>query len=333
MEGVYDVSIEYNALGFRGPEIPYDKPDDVYRILLLGDSYIEALQVAYEDTVYAQLGEMLKDRRTPDGKRFQVFGVGATGWGTLQAYLYYHHEGYKFQPDLIVNFFVINDVADNNPAHFYNYRNLDFQIDGDTVQVIQGAAQDADLESTPGQRWFEALPPALQNTATFGLIRQWIAPPRIVVGLGGQLQSVHPQNYIYVSYPEIEGYPEGWQRTQRAYEIWADEARRNDATLWVVPVDISAEKITELSTYFRDSTADWIWDIDLPLKRLHDILDPLDVSLIPTREYYAAYAESVNQRPFDALFFTQDWHWNPAGHRVTAQLLAERLWEMSIVAR
>jgi hypothetical protein len=28
----------------------------------------------------------------------KVFGVGATGWGTLQRYLYYIHEGYRFSP-------------------------------------------------------------------------------------------------------------------------------------------------------------------------------------------------------------------------------------------
>lgn len=331
MDGVYDVLVEYNSLGFRGPEIPYDKPEDVYRILLVGDSYIEALQVDYAETIYAQLGGMLRSAQAPDGRRIEVFGVGATGWGTVQAYLYYHHEGYKFSPDLIVHFFVMNDVADNNPAQFYDYRDLDFRFEGDHVEVVHGQASSAETASSPGKRLLDALPTFLQNTRTSGLLRQLFDPPRLVVGLGGALEGVHPQNYIYVSYPEIEGYPEGWRRTQRAYEIWTREARANGAQLMVVQVDISAEKITELSTYFRDVTADWIWDMDLPAKRLEAILTPLNVPLIQTRDYYEAYAQSMGQRPFDALFFPQDWHWNAAGHRVTAQLLAETLCAQRIV--
>lgn len=331
MDGVYDVQVEYNSLGFRGPEIPYEKPEDVYRILLVGDSYIEALQVDYADTLYAQLGALLKDVHTSDGKRIEVFGVGATGWGTLQAYLYYHHEGYKFAPDLIVHFFVMNDVADNNPAQFYDYRDLDFKITGDQVEVVHGAASTVEVHEAPGKRLLDALPPFLQNTHSVNLIRQLFDPPRLVVGLGGALQGVHPQNYIYVSYPEIAGYPEGWRRTQRAYEIWANEARANAAQLMVVQVDISEEKITELSTYFRDVTADWIWDMDLPTKRLEAILTPLSVPLILTRAYYETYAQALGQRPFDALFFPQDWHWNATGHRVTAQLLAETLCSQGII--
>ncbi|MBZ0297608.1 MAG: hypothetical protein K8L99_33940, partial [Anaerolineae bacterium] len=136
MDGVYDHEITYNHLGFRGPEIPYEKPDDVYRILLVGDSFIEAREVAYEGTIYAQLSDLLANSHAADGKRIEVFGVGATGWGTLQKYLYYHHEGYRFLPDLIVDFFIINDVADNNPQVLYKDRDIDFSVEGDQVSVV-----------------------------------------------------------------------------------------------------------------------------------------------------------------------------------------------------
>src|SRR5262245_9118655 len=34
----YDVFLEYNSHGIRGPERPFDKPPGTYRIVMLGDS-------------------------------------------------------------------------------------------------------------------------------------------------------------------------------------------------------------------------------------------------------------------------------------------------------
>ncbi len=331
MDGVYDNEIEYNSLGFRGPEISYEKPDDVYRIMLVGDSFMEAREVAYDDTIYAQLGNLLKDTQTSDGKKIEVFGVGATGWGTLQAYLYYHNEGYRFAPDLIIHFFIINDVVDNNPQQFYKDRNIDFAITDNSVQLLTDGSAPQEQTANPGERWLNALPAPVAQTNIAALLRRIIAPPRESVTLGGSLGNAHPQNYIFVREPDIEGYPEGWRRTQRAYEIWANEARQNGSEMMVVAVDISVERITEISTYFPDEQQNWVWDVDLPFTRLSEILSPLNVKLISTRQRYADYAASVNQRPFEVLFYTQDGHWNPTGHKVTAELLADTLLEKSIV--
>jgi hypothetical protein len=332
MEGVYDNEIVYNSLGFRGPEITYEKPADVYRIMLIGDSFIEAREVRYEDTVYAQLADLLADVHTPNGKRFEVFGIGATGWGTLQAYLYYHHEGYRFEPDLIIHFFIINDVADNHPQHFYQDRNIDFIVDQDHIQLIVDGKAPEEQSISTGQRLLDALPPVFAHTNTAALIRRVIAPPRESVTLAGSLSQAHPQNYIFVRHPEIDGYPEGWRRTTHAYQIWAREANANNSKLMVVAVDISVERITEISTYYPDEQDNWVWDVDLPYTRLAEILNPIGVNLILTRDHYAQHALSAGKRPFDALFFPQDGHWNPEGHRATAQLAADTLRKYGILA-
>lgn len=331
MDGVYEAQVEYNSLGFRGPEISYDKPADVYRVMLVGDSFIEAREVNYEDTVYAQLSDLLAHAHTPDGKQIEVFGVGATGWGTLQAYLYYQHEGHRFAPDLIIHVFIINDVADNHPQQFYTGRGIDFAFEGDQVRLIRDGRAPEEASSSPAQRWLDALPQGIQQTRTAALLRRLLNPPREVVTLAGNLGNAHPQNYIFVREPQIEGYPEGWRRTQRAYEIWAQAARANDAQLMVVAVDISVERITEISTYYPNEQQNWVWDVDLPYTRLREILAPLGVELVLTRQRYADYARSVGQRPFEALFYQGDGHWNPAGHRVTAELIADALAAQGII--
>jgi hypothetical protein len=316
----------------RGAEIPYEKPADVYRIMLIGDSFIEAREAADDETLIAQLRHLLANTRTPDGKTLEVFGLGATGWGTIQQYLYYHHEGYKFSPDLIITPFIINDIVDNHPQHFYPDRQIDFAIDANGAAVVrEGTAPTAAQPFNPALNWLNQLPLGLAQSNIAQLLRQISAPPPQSITVAGDLTRLHPQTYVFVRYPELAGYEEGWRRTQQAYTLWAQEARANQTQLMVVAVDIGTERITELSTYWRDQQANWIWDMDLPYDRLQQILTPLEVLFINTRPAYEAYARPTGIRPYDMLFYVEDGHWNPTGHQVTAQLLATTLRDLQMV--
>src|SRR5215469_7138437 len=58
--GIFDVSVDVNSAGFRDREHTIEKPPGMRRIVLLGDSFIEAIQVPFEDSITAQLENRLK---------------------------------------------------------------------------------------------------------------------------------------------------------------------------------------------------------------------------------------------------------------------------------
>lgn len=116
VEGEYETIISINEKGLRGPVAPpYEKPPGEFRILYVGDSFVQAVQVEFEDTVYQQLKKRLQN--LPG--QYEVIGVGQAGWGTDQAYLYYLYEGHRYQPDLVIYQFTTNDVTDNARDTFY----------------------------------------------------------------------------------------------------------------------------------------------------------------------------------------------------------------------
>src|SRR5919108_5792949 len=105
--------VRMNSHGFRDKERTYEKKEGTFRILALGDSYTEGVQVSLEQTFPYILEERLNSEKS--GVRFEVLNLGVSGFGTAQEYLTLKHYGLEYKPDLVIlNFFIGNDVRDNS---------------------------------------------------------------------------------------------------------------------------------------------------------------------------------------------------------------------------
>src|SRR6476469_1689471 len=109
----YTVQVSTNAERQRGPSVPFERTPGTFRILVLGDSFVEAAQVAERERFITRLQELLNASGGPT--RYEVVDGGCGGWGQVQELLYLQQEGPRYQPDLVLlAFFVGNDVANNS---------------------------------------------------------------------------------------------------------------------------------------------------------------------------------------------------------------------------
>lgn len=78
--------VEVNSAGMRDSrEYPMPVPADVIRIALIGDSFVEALQVNEEDAHFRLLEGLLNERcAVPGGQRVEVLPFGVSGHGVPQ---------------------------------------------------------------------------------------------------------------------------------------------------------------------------------------------------------------------------------------------------------
>lgn len=104
----YRIHEAINAHGLRGPDRPYDKPKDVRRVLLLGDSFTEAANVEEDQTLRAVLEASLDARGQGT---YEVINGGTAGYSTDQEYLFYRREGARYHPDFVVLVFYYNDLS------------------------------------------------------------------------------------------------------------------------------------------------------------------------------------------------------------------------------
>jgi hypothetical protein len=129
----YTVHLRYNSRGLRGPERPYTKPSNVYRIVVLGDSFIDGYSVAREDRVTEQLEELLNARQS--AKRAEVIALGTAGYSTDQELLWLQSEGLRYQPDLVVLMFYYNDIWYNAQARYWRGAKPQFIDEGATLRL------------------------------------------------------------------------------------------------------------------------------------------------------------------------------------------------------
>jgi hypothetical protein len=109
--------VAISEAGLRDREHLLDKPDDAYRIALLGDEQSEAMQVPLERTWWAQLEPRLEQCGFAPGKRVEVINFGVTGYGTAQEYALLETRAMRYRPDLVLlQFSSGNDVQNNSFA-------------------------------------------------------------------------------------------------------------------------------------------------------------------------------------------------------------------------
>lgn len=107
-----------NAEGFIGNNLTANKKEGEVKIVVLGDSFVEARQVDYESGfVYLLEKNLNKEFGGTTTKKFKsasVFNFGVGGLSTIDEIKYYHTYIKEYDPDIVVlTLFLGNDIDDN----------------------------------------------------------------------------------------------------------------------------------------------------------------------------------------------------------------------------
>lgn len=352
----YDVTVQVNSRGLRSPEsIGYEKPAGVYRILVLGDSFVEAIQVEMEEMFGLQLAGLLNER----GYRVEVISAGVGGWGNDQELLWLQNEGYKYHPDLILlTIFPRNDFMNNyQPLEAANMgaNNKPYFLLGpggelslhlfpfDPAQAPPPPPR-PDVVITP-----EPVPPGPLKPVGDWLwrhsaLQRWIVPrlrlltPRLADKLARigliepgveQKKLAQPPDYVPISYETYrktadETWLAAFDLTRAILREFQKEAAGMDAGFAVALANAQEEvypvfwkKITAAHPVMQGED----WSPEMAHQRILIILDEERIPALDLRPAFRqAYAE--NHR---FLHYPVDGHWTPAGHALAARQLADFL--------
>ncbi|MGH7393408.1 MAG: GDSL-type esterase/lipase family protein [Candidatus Rokuibacteriota bacterium] len=328
--GIFDTPVEINSHGFRDREHTYDKSAGTRRVVLLGDSFIEALQVPFERSVTP----LLEDRIRRVNGAVEFINLGLSGFGTGRQYLMLREYGLRYQPDLVVLFFVGNDISDNS-RRLQGKPFVPYPLpapNGSLARDERGQPRFspfADRTSRLGavatflrnhSKGYRALREAIDSSASLnGLLYRvglMTTPPE-------QVNRPSADNFGFYEIYRLNPTPvwaEAWALTEGMLVATRDLAAAHGARFAVVLVPSAWEVYPELwEGILRRIPAmrDVPMDLELPSRRLGAFLAAHRIPYVSLLTEFRARAGKL-----PLLYVAGDAHWTADGHRLAADLLA-----------
>jgi lysophospholipase L1-like esterase len=279
-----------------------DRRPSLARIALVGDSYVEALQVASTDSAAELLGRKLEDAGQPT----EVYRFGISGAPLSQYVHMVEREVARYRPDWIVVILAHNDLGESFQFQQGRYTSsfLKFRVENGTVT--------GELPPAP---WRPGTIEALRETATarFFLYR-WRVRPQAIVDLFLP-RPAGAGHDTYVANVDIGSI------LSRRREV---EAVANHAVtrLRVLAAGIDSRLLMVMDgdrqSIYRGAPSSPALELNriMAVAAGNHVVEFLDLHPI-----FAAHWQSHRER----FEFDSDGHWNELGHSVVAAAIVERI--------
>ena len=326
-----------NSLGFVDREpIGFERAAASCHVAMIGDSYVEALQVPIAEKFHVRLEEFAAEELRHLDVTTSAFGIHGTG--QVNQLAYYDEFARYLRPALVVLVFVDNDFMDNAPI----LDGLHWGMDPDRlieVSATRGAdgtitlrpphppsaeSRLATMASTsppwytrvtdrlsdmsPLARWLELKKPAWFSADTDPELIAWVAllsrrSPRYAALFDGW----RPTTRRYIQEPFLYAqdlppvYEDGLDFTGFALDQFRERADRDGAALVI------------LSSHYIGTRG------DLGFDRLTALAEARGIPVID----YHDYVHRQGAEPRRDTRWEHDNHWNIAGHRWAAEALLD----------
>lgn len=326
VEGVNYIRI--NAAGSNDDrEYSVEKTPGTYRVVVLGDSYVEALQVAPGESFSRVLEGRLNEECQVEGVRtFEILQFGVSGHGAPQYWQTWLSRAREFQPDLVLALITtgndfrnaVEELEGDSGRPYFVARNGDFEWD---MSFRDESPLNPELHV-----WARIRPWVLDASRTVAVAWESLRRIRDTVRAGSQPQdALMGDNTIYRPYEQLSSsWQQGYLATLAAID--ALESGTEDAGSEFLAVIGTNDPQVHPSASVRAQLAIrlGVTDLDGPSRWLTRELAKAGVPYVDLVPELRAEAEATGigmhgQPP--------DWggHWNAVGHQVVAFELAPQV--------
>lgn len=309
--------LQTNSAGLRNME-EIDENEDVFRVLVIGDSFTYGLYVHNQETYPARLEEYLNANLRTE---VQVLNAGVPGYTISDELDYLKDKGLALAPDLVVLGIYTNDIFDLYPP----------------VRELFG--RDVVLQTT------QPLMAVDEEPQWVAFLRENVALYTLLRNLRQQYQDSQVENAVNRVTPIIEGLEERYRdltfnnpdSPEYAYE-WAEYARLlEEMALLLEEQDIPFAMILfpdlaqlpdrgGLSTHPQTVLAELAADRDIPfLDMLPVYREYGDIQSLYLMHYNKKAEVDPNAPDAAVAPYMGDGHPSPHGHLLAARTLADML--------
>ncbi|MBI5717894.1 MAG: SGNH/GDSL hydrolase family protein [Burkholderiales bacterium] len=327
--------VRINQHGYRDAERTLAKPPGTLRIAVLGDSFVEARQVALADSFVSRLGPALAGCPALGGRPVEVLNFGVPGYATTEALLTMRQDALRFSPDwVLLALYPGNDVGENSkevtqggaaqwrmqkPVHV-------LQPDGRLV-----------LETFPPQPlWRRALYEGIHHSRLLEVLNEArkVWEVRKMKQAAGQARDVFDLGIskdVYAA-PADAAWRDAWRITEGLLAAMAREAKAGGARFAVTTVTMSEQVHPDPAVRATVEKRLGVPNLFYPEERIAEFGARHGFPVIrlaqPLQD--VAARERVHLHGFKNTVMGHG-HWNERGHQAAAEVIAREF--CTIVSR
>jgi len=329
----YQHQVIRNSQGMHDNEHSLKKEENVFRILMLGDSFTEAQEVDEKQTSHQILEDTLNTSAPVDTK-FEVISAGIAAWGPAQELMYFRSEGYMYNPDLVLALWVpANDLLDILPDYRLTHAGIncyapyfaicDEQFDSRVWFSAPGVSPIWERCSESKKMLASGLNYLYFNSRLY----QHLEP--LFMKNSHRIEYSHPFAPWFDRYKTDEVLNYAYQLTDQIYAQLAKEASENGTKIVLVIVPPKQAIYADVqSDFYQQLPPDW-QDINstLPNQTFTELMTARE---IPVLDLHPHFVERIRQNG-EPLYWQVNSHWNVTGNRVVGEVIASWLIERGLV--
>lgn len=317
-EKIFESTQVINAWGFADQPVPDVWPEDGLRIMILGDSFAEALQVEMDEKLGALLERSLGAAiEVP----VEVSTLGRSGTGQATQYSSWRKYRDVVRPQILVLMLVSNDIRDNHPELSARYTGMNPLHPPRPYFMLSDSGDDGlfeiplDAEYRKHRESMLPLPRRNKQLSRHSALLRYLQTRRrddtIRFGAHRVYKGRHV-DYAMFEYSDDAVPRNAREITRRVLAKFARECRERNIHL-VLLVAKGAANLRALNKDIMTTFDGWVkeWAQELEV------------------DYLSVYQESLDRnRPFSELSLKGDGHWNSQGHLFAAELLGDHVTNM-----
>ncbi len=314
----YKVKESFNSKGLRGNEYNYNKAGKESRILIFGDSFAEAYMVDFKDMFSEVLKRRLNDADSSGQKFYEVINFGTGGYSTDQEVLYFKSEGVKYNPDIVILMFCVNDVWYNNQKEYWRgYKPMYELIDGRlflTNVPVPVREPDEPAIYTRIKDW------AAKHSEIYK--RTCIVKDKITIAFRGDENRIPGDFLIYSKNPDND-VRHAWDVTEAIVselKIICDSVN-SDLIVFYIPSKEAIYNNIWQGLKIGYNMADDEYSVTLPAVKLGIICKKLGIKFIDPTQKLKIEADILLKNENTYIYYKIDSHLNKVGHQLIGEIL------------
>jgi hypothetical protein len=309
----FGIPVTYNDKGLHDYEYAYEKGEKTVRVIVLGDSFVEALQVERDQNFCKRIERTLNDA-DPD-RAYQVINMGVSGYSPILQYLYLKREGMRYDPDIVLFCFFMNDVYEDSV-----YKGLaTFDEAGLPTGVRpEGSDKTERLHGWKGyeRRFCNAAKAILNRSRFYSFLKGRIYRLLTAMRIRKVPESENP--FFILTEERIDGEARMWEDSFRFIRAAEGLARSHGAKFLLITIPIASQlsehrEDAAFRSYFHEKP-----DSGRSASYLGRFCAENDVTCIHLLDEF-------RQRASRDIYFAVDGHFNTYGHEEVADIIVKKL--------